>query len=128
MLGAREECAGIGTIAIVFEVRLRAPRACQPPEFSTATCAMNEEFHRIIVLMPVTKPPERLTTYKCISCYAGRYCYIVVVEDGSVREPFEASLIAKLGLTGEVIYLVRNLGHQRAIAAGLTYIAAKLYA
>ncbi len=50
--------------------------------------------------------------------------YVVVVEDGSIVSPFDAADIAAAGLDGEVLHLVRNVGHQRAIAVGLCYIAA----
>ncbi len=48
---------------------------------------------------------------------------IVVVEDGSLLDPVQTSDIADAGLTGEVVRLARNVGHQRAIATGLSYIA-----
>ena len=49
---------------------------------------------------------------------------IVAVDDGSVREPLEADVITTAGLQGAVVRLKRNLGHQRAIAVGLSYAAA----
>jgi glycosyltransferase involved in cell wall biosynthesis len=48
---------------------------------------------------------------------------VVAVDDGSVREPFAAADLAAAGLAGEVIRLRRNVGHQRAIAIGLSYVA-----
>lgn len=52
--------------------------------------------------------------------------YVVVVEDGSVRAPLQISDITDAGLTGEVLYLIRNMGHQRAIAVGVSYVASHL--
>jgi glycosyltransferase involved in cell wall biosynthesis len=52
--------------------------------------------------------------------------YVVAVEDGSVREPLRIGDITGAGLTGEVLYLMRNMGHQRAIAVGVSYVAAHL--
>lgn len=49
--------------------------------------------------------------------------YIVAVDDGSVHEPIEAGAIAGERLDGEVLRLRRNVGHQRAIAIGLSHIA-----
>lgn len=49
--------------------------------------------------------------------------HCVLVEDGSVRDPTGPADIAAAGATGEVLYLVRNMGHQRAIATGLAYVA-----
>jgi hypothetical protein len=51
--------------------------------------------------------------------------YVVAVEDGSVREPLLISDITDAGISGEVVVLVRNVGHQRAIACGLVYVASE---
>lgn len=48
--------------------------------------------------------------------------FIVAVEDGSVRDPLTAADIANAGLEGEVLYLARNMGHQRAIATGIAHV------
>jgi glycosyltransferase involved in cell wall biosynthesis len=48
---------------------------------------------------------------------------IVAVDDGSVREPLDRNSISDAGLSGVVIRLKRNLGHQQAIAVGLCYVA-----
>jgi hypothetical protein len=51
---------------------------------------------------------------------------VLVVDDGSVREPLPAQALAAAGLHGKVIRLRRNVGHQRAIAIGMSYAAAEL--
>jgi glycosyltransferase involved in cell wall biosynthesis len=51
---------------------------------------------------------------------------LVVVDDGSVREPVPAQALAQAGLHGVVLRLRRNVGHQRALAIGLNYAAAEL--
>jgi glycosyltransferase involved in cell wall biosynthesis len=56
----------------------------------------------------------------------GREVYVVAVDDGSVRQPASAVSIAAAGLDGMVIRLRRNVGHQRAIAIGLHYVADRL--
>lgn len=78
----------------------------------------------LIVLMPVYEDRESATALvrKLAEQLDGR-CYIVVVEDGSVRDPMQIADIGKAGVAGEILYLARNMGHQRAIAAGLTHIA-----
>jgi polyisoprenyl-phosphate glycosyltransferase len=89
--------------------------------------AMTKQYERLVILMPVYE--DRLSASQLLKATASTLSvtpYVIVVEDGSVREPFEASAIAQMGLGGEVIYLARNLGHQRAIAIGLMYIAANL--
>ena len=53
----------------------------------------------------------------------GANVYAVVVDDGSVREPVEVSALEDAGLKGVVLRLRRNVGHQRAIAIGLSYVA-----
>ena len=49
--------------------------------------------------------------------------HVVAVDDGSVREPLDPAAIAAAGLDGAVVVLRRNVGHQRAIAIGLGYVA-----
>jgi hypothetical protein len=48
---------------------------------------------------------------------------IVAVDDGSVRQPVTPGMIEDAGLAGVVLRLRRNVGHQRAIAVGLGYVA-----
>lgn len=54
--------------------------------------------------------------------------YVIAVEDGSVRVPLSVHDITGGGLSGEVLHLVRNMGHQRAIAVGLSYVDANFEA
>lgn len=54
---------------------------------------------------------------------SGTDTYIVAVDDGSVRQPLHPEAITAAGLQGVVIKLRRNVGHQRAIAIGLSYVA-----
>jgi hypothetical protein len=49
--------------------------------------------------------------------------YVVAIDDGSLRQPLEVTNIRTAGLDGVVIKLKRNVGHQRAIAIGLCYVA-----
>jgi hypothetical protein len=48
---------------------------------------------------------------------------IVAVDDGSIDSPLDPNIFSRLGIRGELIRLKRNLGHQRAIAVGLNYVA-----
>ena len=52
--------------------------------------------------------------------------YVVAVDDGSTRRPMTADVIATAGLDGLVLKLRRNVGHQRAIAIGLSYVGEHL--
>lgn len=51
---------------------------------------------------------------------------VVAVDDGSVRNPLEVATMERVGLCGCVIKLKRNVGHQRAIAIGLSYVEENL--
>ena len=56
----------------------------------------------------------------------GASSFLVVVDDGSVREPVNPASLKRAGLSGVVIRLRRNIGHQRAIAVGLGFVADEL--
>ena len=56
----------------------------------------------------------------------GESAFIVAVDDGSIRQPVKPELISNSGLRGVVLRLKRNVGHQRAIATGLGYVADRL--
>jgi polyisoprenyl-phosphate glycosyltransferase len=53
----------------------------------------------------------------------GGSVFVVAVDDGSIRAPLPVAAIAAAGLDGVVLTLRRNVGHQRAIATGLAYVA-----
>jgi glycosyltransferase involved in cell wall biosynthesis len=79
----------------------------------------------LIIVMPVYEDRESASLLiKNLAMLCPVPPYIVAVDDGSVRDPLHASAIAEAGLSGEVVNLARNLGHQRAIAVGLSYVAA----
>ena len=52
--------------------------------------------------------------------------FVVAVDDGSVRQPLGTTGLEAAGIDGVVIKLRRNVGHQRAIAIGLGYVATHL--
>ena len=47
--------------------------------------------------------------------------FVVAVDDGSIAQPVSPSLLATSGLRGVVLKLKRNVGHQKAIATGLSF-------
>lgn len=53
----------------------------------------------------------------------GQRIHVVVADDGSVHEPADAAWLSEAGLQGEVLTLSQNVGHQKAIAIGLCYVA-----
>lgn len=80
-----------------------------------------------VIVTPVFEDREasgRLFTE--LATALGTAIYIVAVDDGSVREPLDVASIETAGLEGVVITLKRNVGHQRAIAIGLSYVAQHL--
>jgi glycosyltransferase involved in cell wall biosynthesis len=76
-----------------------------------------------IVLMPVYE--DRQSASKLIAALSKlplQNLFIVAVEDGSVREELSIDDIEENGVNGEIVYLRRNMGHQRAIAVGLMHV------
>ena len=79
---------------------------------------------RKVVVMPVYEDLEASSMlFLELAREQGLDTYIVAVDDGSVRQPVNVSAIEAAGLDGVVIKLRRNVGHQRAIAIGLSYVA-----
>lgn len=85
---------------------------------------MSKPHHELIVLMPVYEDRDSATELlrRIAACCPVRP-YVLAIEDGSLRQPLSARAIADAGLAGEIVHLTRNMGHQRAIATGLVYVA-----
>ena len=47
---------------------------------------------------------------------------LIVVDDGSITDPPAIASLTSATLTGTIIRLKRNMGHQAAIAVGLSYL------
>lgn len=78
----------------------------------------------LVIVTPVyedTEASNRLFNELATS-FNSQVC-VVVVDDGSLRQPVDVKNIEAAGLSGVVIKLKRNVGHQRAIAIGLGYVA-----
>jgi hypothetical protein len=45
--------------------------------------------------------------------------HVIIVDDGSIKIPFDSAFLSANGLSGQVIRLARNVGHQTAISCGL---------
>jgi len=77
-----------------------------------------------VVVTPVYEDAEACARlFKELAEQNLRNLRIVAVDDGSVKDPLDVGSIEAAGLQGEVIRLKRNVGHQRAIAIGLSYVA-----
>ncbi len=85
---------------------------------------MSSTVPSLVVVMPVFEDVEASSRlFQELARSQGAGTYVVAVDDGSVRQPLEPAAIAAAGLDGVVIKLRRNVGHQRAIAIGLSYVA-----
>lgn len=90
---------------------------------------MNGDLFRgnMILVTPVFEDLEASSRlFDELAAALGRAVYVVAVDDGSVRQPVSETSIFNAGLDGVVIRLKRNVGHQRAIAIGLNYVAEHL--
>lgn len=86
-----------------------------------------ENLSSLVIVTPVYEDVEAASRlFKELSNVFGRDAYIVAVDDGSVRQPLDVSSVVAADLDGVVIKLKRNVGHQRAIAIGLSYVAEHL--
>lgn len=57
----------------------------------------------------------------------GQDVYIVAIDDGSIHQPLSIGLMQDVGISGTILYLAHNVGHQRAISLGLHYTALHLH-
>lgn len=81
----------------------------------------------LVIVTPIYEDVEASSRlFKELAAVLGQEVYVVAVDDGSLRQPVDASSILAAGIHGVVIKLKRNVGHQRAIAIGLNYVADQL--
>jgi glycosyltransferase involved in cell wall biosynthesis len=79
------------------------------------------------VVMPIYEDREACTRlFRELFAEYGDRAYVVAVDDGSIAQPVDIELLQSAGLNGVVIELKRNVGHQRAIAIGINYVAEHL--
>lgn len=82
---------------------------------------------KTVIVMPIYEDHEASSQlFVELKKQIGTDVFIVAVDDGSVVTPVDVKSISDSGLQGAVIRLKRNLGHQRAIAVGLSYVAHNL--
>lgn len=85
---------------------------------------MHSPSQPLIVLTPYYEDREAIRRlFTDLHHEFGKQVHLVVVDDGSVHEPLDPHWLLQSQLSGEVLYLKRNLGHQRAIAVGINYVA-----
>ena len=83
---------------------------------------------RVAIVTPVYEDQESFTEL-CqrladMARQSGARFHVIAVDDGSLNSPPQASAISGAGLSGEILRLARNVGHQAAIAIGLARAAA----
>lgn len=80
--------------------------------------------YRLIVVTPVYEDVEASARlFIELKARFGRDIFLVAVDDGSIREPLELNSMESARIDGVILKLRRNVGHQRAIAIGLGYVA-----
>ncbi len=102
--------------------------ACDPLGWEatapTAGAGEGEAFDSLIVVTPVFEDREACSRlFQELAATFGDRVRVVAVDDGSVREPLSPAHLSAAGVSGVVIRLKRNVGHQRAIAIALNYVA-----
>ena len=76
-----------------------------------------------IFVIPVYEDAEAATQlFGEIAAAYRDQAFVLVVDDGSVRNPIGIQALADVRLSGAIVKLRRNVGHQKAIAIGLSYI------
>lgn len=89
---------------------------------------MSMNRHQIVVVTPVYEDVEACSClFKDLALHFGQQVYVVAVDDGSVRQPLELTTLEQARLNGVILKLRRNVGHQRAIAIGLSYAAEHMH-
>lgn len=85
---------------------------------------MNFNDHPLIVVTPVYEDHEASSRlFAELAKVLSNDLFVIAVDDGSVEQPLGTSGIERAGLEGVVLKLRRNVGHQMAIAIGLSYAA-----
>ncbi|NWF47986.1 glycosyltransferase [Hydrogenophaga sp. D2P1] len=85
------------------------------------------EQHDLIVVTPVYEDVEACSRlFKELADQFNDRLFVVAVDDGSVRQPLDVGCLEAAGVKGVVIKLKRNVGHQKAIAIGLSYVSDKI--
>jgi glycosyltransferase involved in cell wall biosynthesis len=82
---------------------------------------MNE---KLIVVTPIYEDTE--SAEKLISELKDKFqgnLYVVAVDDGSIDRPIEIDILNQVQADGVILQLIKNVGHQKAIAIGLQYVA-----
>jgi len=90
---------------------------------------MIDNQHHVIIVTPVYEDVEASSRlFKELATQFGKDVFVVAVDDGSVRHPLSVDSLERAGVSGAVLTLRRNMGHQRAISIGLAYASEHIQA
>ena len=79
--------------------------------------------HKLLIVTPVFEDRESfLELLKAIKAEFYDEAFVIAVEDGSLISPALISDFISTNVSGQLISLKRNVGHQSAIAIGLQYV------
>ena len=79
---------------------------------------------RFFVVTPVYEDvPAATRLFTELKKLYGDQVFVIAVDDGSVKAPMSIDVLKDTGVNGRVVFLKRNVGHQRAIAIGLNMAA-----
>ncbi len=80
--------------------------------------------HPIVIITPVYEDTEASSRlFKELSQLFKGQIFVVAIDDGSVRQPLEIDALKNAEIDGVILKLRRNVGHQKAIAIGISYVA-----
>jgi hypothetical protein len=77
--------------------------------------------YKKLIVVPVYEDLQAAARlFNEIAALYGKEVFLIAVDDGSVREPIDGTTLSSAKLDGAIIRLRRNVGHQKAIAIGLS--------
>ena len=80
--------------------------------------------YKKLIVVPVYEDRQASARlFSEIAALYGSETFLIAVDDGSVREPIDETVLRAAKLDGAIIRLRRNVGHQKAIAIGLSYLS-----
>ena len=91
---------------------------------ATDMTSANELNPQLLIVTPVYEDRDALRALLGdLSKHISGAFTVIAIDDGSLREPIDsADLLKAYGIKGYVLKLFRNVGHQRAIAVGLSFV------
>jgi glycosyltransferase involved in cell wall biosynthesis len=80
--------------------------------------------YKTLIVVPVYEDRDASARlFREISALFKKDVFLLAVDDGSVRAPIDATILQDANLDGAIVRLRRNVGHQKAIAIGLSYLS-----